>query len=85
MNAVRNITLATLLLAFSFFLTGVEADDPDFEFRVEDSTGGTGNVDLTETLPLNVSIENYINDPREFELVITTEERLLHNVQLIPL
>ena len=79
MNAVRNITLATLLLAFSFFLAGAEADDPDFEFRVEDSTGGTGNVDLTETLPLNVSIENFINDPREFELVITNNGDLQSN------
>ena len=35
MNAVRNITIATLLFAFSFFLTGAEADDPDFEFRFD--------------------------------------------------
>ena len=79
MNAVRNITLATLLFAFSFFLAGAEADDPDFEFRFDDPTDGTGDVDPKDILDLKVEIENLINDPREFELVITNNNDLQSN------
>ena len=79
MNAVRNITIATLLFAFSFFLTGAEADDPDFEFRFDDPTDGTGDIDPDDILLLTVEIENLITDPREFELVITNNGDLQSN------
>ena len=79
MSAVRNLTLATLLVAFSFFLTGASADDPDFEFRFDDPVDGSGNVDPESILALKVEIENLINDPREFELAITNNNDLQSN------
>ena len=79
MSAVRNLTLATLLIAFSFFLTGASADDPDYDFRFDDPVDGSGNVDPESTLALKVEIENLLTNPREFELSITNNNNLQSN------
>ena len=79
MSAVRNLTLATLLIAFSFFLTGASADDPDYDFRFDDPVDGSGNVDPESTIALKVEIENLLTNPREFELSITNNNNLQSN------
>jgi hypothetical protein len=79
MSVVRTLTLVTLLISIGFFLGEAAADDPEYEFRFDDPSDGTGDIDLKSTLKLKVEIENLITDPKKFRLDITNNDDLLSN------
>ena len=73
MTGVRTLTLVTLLISISFFLGEATADEPEFEFRFDDPTDGSGDIDADSTLDLKVEIENLFTDPKDFQLDITND------------
>ena len=73
MTGVRTLTLVTLLISISFFLGEAAADEPEFEFRFDDPSDGSGNIDANSTIDLKVEIENLFTDPKEFQLDITND------------
>ncbi|MEC9333082.1 MAG: hypothetical protein VYA07_03440 [Candidatus Thermoplasmatota archaeon] len=79
MNAVRILTLGALLISMSFFLSEATADDPDYEFRFDVPSDGSGSMDSNSTMDLKVEIENFITDPRHFKLDITNNNELMNS------
>ena len=83
MNSVRTWMLLTVLACFGFIVSGTAAEDPEFEFRFDEtdseSEDGEGSVDPEMTIDLKVAIENYLDEPREYELLITNSEDLESN------
>ena len=75
--------LLTVLACFSFVVGGTVAEDPEFEFRFDEtdseSADGEGSVDPEMTIDLKVAIENYLDEPREYELLITNSADLESN------
>jgi len=73
MTGVRTLTLVTLLISIIFFLGEATADEHEFEFRFDDPTDGSGDIDADSTLDLKVEIENFFTDPKDFQLDITND------------
>jgi len=73
MTGVRTLTLVTLLISIIFFLGEATADEHEFEFRFDDPTDGSGDIDADSTLDLKVEIENLFTDPKDFQLDITND------------
>ena len=83
MNSVRTWLLLSVLACFGFVVGGTVAEDPEFEFRFDEtdseSEDGEGSVDPEMTVDLKVAIENYLDEPREYELFITNANDLESN------
>ena len=68
-----------LLASISFATANATAEDAEFDFRFDDPEDGEGFVDPESTLELKVTIENFLDEPREYELFITNSNDLESN------
>ncbi len=79
MQAFRILSVMILLISIVFLLGNTSADDPEFDFRFDEPDDGIGSVDPETTIDLRVAIENYLDEPREYELYITNSDDLESN------
>ena len=79
MQAFRILSAMILLTSIVFLLGNTSADDPEFDFRFDEPDDGIGSVDPESTIDLRVAIENYLDEPREYELYITNSDDLESN------
>ncbi len=79
MHIIRTLTAMILLISITFFIGNTNADDPEFDFKFDIPDDGVGSVDPEATIELTVAIENYLDEPREYELYITNSDDLESN------
>ena len=87
MDTLRIWTLMALLVIIGFATGNADADDAEFDFRFDEPSDGEGSVDPVSTsetedttvVDLAVAIENFLNEPREYELFITNAGDLESN------
>ena len=79
MHIIRTLTAMILLISITFILGNTSADDPEFDFRFDVPDDGVGSVDPEFTIELTVAIENFLDEPREYELYITNSDDLESN------
>ena len=70
----------SLIFAICAIFLSANSSAEEFEFRFDDtdpdSEDGEGSVDPETAIELKVSIENFLEEPREYELFITNAEEL---------
>ena len=76
MDTTRILMIATLLIGISFVISNSSAEDAEFDFRFDEPTDGEDSVDPEDTVELKVTIENFLDEPREYELFITNSNEL---------
>ena len=76
MDTTRILTLMALLISISFVIGNSSAEDAEFDFRFDEPTDGEDSVDPEDTVELKVTIENFLDEPREYELFITNSNEL---------
>ena len=76
MDTTRILTLTALLIGISFVISNGSAEDAEFDFRFDEPTDGEDSVDPEATVELKVTIENFLDEPREYELFITISNEL---------
>ncbi len=79
MGPMKTWTLLTLLISIGFGMSNASADDAEFDFRFDNPTDGEGSIDPDSTIELKVTIENYLTEPREYELFITNSNEYESN------
>ena len=79
MGLMKTWTLLAFLISVSFVISNASADDDEFDFRFDDPADGEGSIDPEATIDLKVTIENYLTEPREYELFITNSNELESN------
>ena len=79
MQTIRTLSAMILLISITFLLGNTNAEDPEFDFRFDVPDDGVGSVDPESTIDLTVAIENYLDEPREYELYITNSDDLESN------
>ncbi len=75
-DTTRILTLTALLIGISFVMGNTSAEDPEFDFRFDEPNDGEGSVDPENNVELKVTIENFLDEPREYELYITNSNEL---------
>ena len=76
MDTTRILMIAALLIGISFVIGNSSAEDAEFDFRFDEPTDGEDSVDPEDTVELKVTIENFLDEPREYELFITNSNEL---------
>ena len=76
MDTTRILMLTVLLIGISFIIDNSSAEDAEFDFRFDEPTDGEASVDPENTVELKVTIENFLDEPREYELFITNSNEL---------
>ncbi len=79
MDTLRIWALMALLVSIGFATGNATAEDAEFDFRFDEPSDGEGSVDPESTVELKVTIENFLNEPREYELFITNANDLESN------
>jgi len=79
MDTLRIWAIMALLVSISFATENTAAEDAEFDFRFDEPEDGEGSVDPEATLELKVTIENFLDEPREYELFITNSNDLESN------
>ena len=79
MDTLRIWAIMALLVSISFATGNTAAEDAEFDFRFDEPDDGEGSVDPEATLELKVTIENFLDEPREYELFITNSNDLESN------
>ena len=79
MDTLRIWAIMALLVSISFATGSSTAEDAEFDFRFDEPEDGEGSVDPEATLELKVTIENFLDEPREYELFITNSNDLESN------
>ena len=79
MDTMRIWALMALLVTIGFATGEVAAEDAEFDFRFDEPSDGEGSVDPEATVELKVTIENFLDEPREYELFITNANDLESN------
>ena len=79
MSPKKTWTILALLISMCFVISNATADDEEFDFRFDDPADGEGAIDPETTIDLKVTIENYLTEPREYELYITNDDELESN------
>ena len=79
MDTLRIWTFMALLVSISFATGNTTAEDAEFDFRFDEPSDGEGSVDPESIIELKVTIENFLNEPREYELFITNANDLESN------
>ncbi len=79
MNTLRIWALMALLVSIGFATGNATAEDAEFDFRFDEPNDGEGSVDPESTVELKVTIENFLDEPREYELFITNSNDLESN------
>ena len=79
MDTLRIWAIMALLVSISFATGSTTAEDAEFDFRFDEPEDGEDSVDPESTVELKVTIENFLDEPREYELFITNSNDLESN------
>ena len=74
MSYVKNLILIATLVFIGISSSNASADADDFNLDYDDPANGESSVDPDNTIEMKVQIENEVNPPMSFDMILLNDD-----------